>query len=158
MAIANSTVSPLFSMFGFGLGLGSLFCAIIMSYQFRWRVCKGDLSFGGQWFQVMMMLFYACILMAMGVFLYMRFLDGGRFAQIYQEYLEMPEQRAAMEAMLADSGVTLEDLVSVITNIKPINFALQTAESNLVVSFMISPILTLAARIRRNKPIERIIN
>lgn len=152
VGIANASLSPLYSMFGFGLGIGSLFCAAIMSYQFRWRVCKGNLSFGAQWMQVLFMLLYACILMAMGVFIYMRFLDEGRFAMMYAEMMEIPEQRAAMEQMLANSGVTLEELVASITNLKPINLAIQTMESNFLVCLLIAPLITLAARIRNYRP------
>lgn len=158
IGFANSATTPLYSMFGLGIGIGSLFAAVIFCYQFRWRVCKGDLSFGGQWFFVMSMFFYACILMAMGVFLYMRYMDGGKFAQMYTELSEVPEQRVAMESMLAGTGVTVDDLVSAVSNIKPIHFALQITESNLLASFMISPIVTLFARIKTNKPIEKIKN
>lgn len=155
---ANFLSNPLFSMFGLGMVIGSLFATVVFCYQFRWKVCKGELSFGGHWFFTMCMLFYACIFMAMGVFIYMRFLDNGTFAQMYTELMEMPEQKIAMESMLAGSGMTVEDMVSTICNIKPINFALLITENTLMVSFMISPIITLLARIKTNSPIERIKN
>lgn len=158
IGIANAGSHPLYSMFGFGLGIGSLFAAVVFGYQFRWKICKGELPFAGQWFFVISMFFYACIFMAMGMFIYMRFFDEGKFAQNYTDLMEIPEQKIAMESMLAGTGVTIEDLVSTISNLKPINFALQVTQTNLLTSFMISPIITLFARIKTNKPIERIKN
>lgn len=154
IGIANSATNALYSMFGFGIGIGSLFCAVALSYQFRWITCKGSLSFTGQWLQVILMLFYACILMAMGIFLYMRFLDNGGFASMYTNMQEMPEQKIAMESMLAGSGVTIEDLVSAVSNVKPIDFALQITESNMMASILLSPIIALASRIRSAKPVQ----
>lgn len=149
VGIANAYTSPLFSVFGLGLGIGSLFSAVIIAYQFRWLACKGNLPVGGQWLQVLLMLFYACILMAMGLYVYMQFFDQGNFGRMYESLLEMPEQKQVLEAMLEGTNISAEEFVGTLTTVKPINFAIELTKSNLIASFMISPFITLLARIPR---------
>ena len=44
ICMANAVTSPLLSLLGLGIGIGSLFAIIIMAYQFYWKTCHGGAS------------------------------------------------------------------------------------------------------------------
>lgn len=161
ICIVNTLTYPFLSLLGMGIGIGSLLSATVLGYQFRWRVCKGALSFGGQWLLTAQMFLYATILMTMGVYLYMQFFDNGDFAASYRTLMEMPENKKMLEMMLEmmpeGTGVTADEAVAQLTATTPVNLALQVMRTDILIGIMVSLPVALLSRIRLGKSIERTI-
>lgn len=155
ICMANTLAMPLLSVLGMGIGIGSLMAIVVMTYQFRWRICKGDLSLLRAWSIIIQAIFYASILMAFGVFLYMKFMDHGAFGAYYEQMLSDPSTRLMMDQILAGTGVTSEEFVSQFTSITPINLAINILESNVLMGFFVSLPLALLSRIKVNSKLEK---
>lgn len=148
VCMANTVSSPILSLLGLGIGIGSLFAIVIMAYQFYWKICNGALQFTRSWLLVLLIILYASILMAFGVYIYMQFFDNGNFGLYYDQMLKEPTTKAMMDQIFAESGLTSEDFVAQITSLSPIRLALNILESNLFLGFLISLPLTLLSRIK----------
>ena len=148
ICMANAVTSPLLSLLGLGIGIASLFAIIIMAYQFYWKTCHGELPFLSSWFLVLLIILYASIMMAFGVYIYMQFFDNGNFGAYYDQMLKETATKAMMDQIFANSGLTSEDFVAQITSLSPIRLALNLLESNIFLGFLISLPLALLSRIK----------
>lgn len=155
LCMANTLTMPLLSILGMGIGIGSLMAIVVMTYQFRWRVCQGDLSLLRTWVIIMQAIFYASILMAFGVFIYMRFMDHGAFGAYYEQMLSEPQTKLMMDQILTGTGVSSEEFVAQFTSITPINLAINILESNVLLGFFISLPLALLSRIKIGSKLEK---
>ena len=155
VCMANVLKYPILSLFGLGLCIGSIIAIPVFAYQFRWRVCQGEMSFMESWILVIQILFYASILMAGGVYLYMQFLDQGNFASYYETLLSDPATKAMMDQILSGSGTTAEDFVAQVTSISPINLAINILESDILLGFIGSVPLALLSRIKVKSSSEK---
>ena len=148
ICMANTIVLPALSLAGLGIGIGSVLAIVVFAYQFFWKICQGDLSFSRSWLLVLQIIVYASILMAFGIFIYMKFLDSGNFSAYYEQMLQDPATRQLMDQMLANSGVTSEEFVDQFISISPIDLALSMMESCIILGFIGSIPLALLSRIK----------
>lgn len=148
ICMANTLAFPILSILGMGISISSLLAIPVMAYQFRWKVCKGDLSFMRSWLLILQIIFFSSILMAFGVFVYMKFLDHGAFGAYYEQMLSDPNTKLVMDQILVGTGVTSEEFVEQFTTITPINLAINILESNVLLGFFISLPLALLSRVK----------
>lgn len=156
VCMANTLSMPFLSLLGMGIGIGSLMAIVVQTYLFRWKNCSGDLTFFRAWVLILQIFFYASILMAFGVFIYMKFFDNGNFSAYYEEMLSNPTTKLAMDQILSGTGITSEEFVTLFSSITPINLAMNIMESNILLGFFSSVPLALLSRIKLGLKIEKI--
>lgn len=130
---------------GAGLGLYSLVFAVVRLRRYRDVVREGSISFMRSYGYVMMMFFYSAILFAIAQTAYFSWFDGGQLVADISAILGSEENRR----LIAESGLkkTMEDSLSQIAAISPIEYALNYLTTNIMAGAFIA--LPIAAVCRR---------
>lgn len=103
--------------FGFMLVIVTVpFLGMFLANRFRKRVCGGLLTFTRGYMFSLLLYFYAALLLAVGVYLYFEFLDGGSFFNSYMAYLDSPEVKRLFETggmEQLSGGISLKDMKNI---------------------------------------------
>lgn len=155
ICMANVSRMPALSLLGTGIAIGSVLAIIVVIYQFRWRVCKGNLPFSKAWLLVLQIFLFGSILLGTGILIYMKFFDHGAFGAYYEQMLENPETKLLLDQLLSGTGSSSEEFVAQIASISPINLAINFMESNILIGAFISLPLAVLSRIKLGLSIEK---
>ncbi|MBR1838652.1 MAG: DUF4199 domain-containing protein [Bacteroidaceae bacterium] len=128
--------------------LSSPIVAIILTRRFRNDVMdeKVGFSFGRAYIHALLMGFYAGIIVALAIVVYLTWFDHGHTYDAYEAMLSRPDVAAQLQASgmdaqvaLATGGKTMKDIIDEMREVPPANFAAVIIYANL----FLSPILAL---------------
>lgn len=119
-------------------GLLSVVVAGLLIRSFSLSVAP--LRFFHAWRMALYIFFYASLLMAVGQYVYFRWLDHGFLVNTYIEMLGRPEAQAMLQNMLVGESVeeAREEVERVLAALTPIEMTWQFLLYNLVLSFFLS--------------------
>ena len=129
-----------------GLGIVAMMLALmtpILSYRllrkFRDEGLDGVISFGRGWLYVFFQFFYASLLFAIAQYVYFAYIDKGTFMSEMTELFSAPETKEAFRQMGMGKGI--EETLSVMSQMRPIDLVLNVLVSNLFVGALLGLIL-----------------
>lgn len=137
------------------------FVAYYFVLRFRSRACEGVLPLGRGYMFSLLLYFYAALLLALAVYLYFEFVDGGRFFAGYVQYLDSPEVKrlfanGGMEQMFG--GLSLKEMKTVAETLEELSsvaVAANILDFNIFAGLLLSLPTALLAMIRPKKHSNR---
>lgn len=152
-AMGLSLQISIFSFISTVLTIGSPIAAAYLTIRFRRAVMveTEGFSFGRGFLFTFMMGVYASIWVALFVFVYLAYLDGGSFFDIYEARLTQPElvaemRRSGVLAQLADAGTSPTGLVDAMRAIPPAQYAAMVIYMSILAAPVFSAIIALIVR------------
>ncbi len=138
---------PSLSFLNTVLFIGSPILAGYFTTCFRRAVMQPEFgfTFGRGFVYTFMMGMYACLWIALFVFVYMQWFDNGTVINLYTQQLNQPEVR---EALAQNPDIKVEDIIKAIGAIKPITIAISFIYITLFTAPFISTIIALICRRR----------
>jgi len=142
--------SPAAGLLPLILGIYVPFFAARRLRKFRDEISNGIISFRRALCYSILEFFYASLIMATAIFIYLQFIDNGFIVSFMASELAKPE----MKPLLVLYNVTPEMLVSMFAEIRAIDIAFQSITMNLIggisVSFIIAAIVQRSFAGNRN--------
>lgn len=129
--------------------------ACLFTLRFRDEVVgrTGAFSFSRGFLHTLLMLFYASIWLALAVYVYFAYMDGGFFVDAYVATLQSPEvqsvfeQNAALREMYGNVGtVELEMAIEQLREVSPAHFAAASVYLNMMTAPVLALFVGLVAR------------
>ena len=142
-------VSPMLTLVGVAVGLASLFFVSKRIRLFRDRVLDGIISRWRAWGYTVYVFFYASLLLALAQYAYFAYLDQGFLVHSMEQVLGMEESKATLEAY----GMTqvMSESLAQLGQMRPIDLAVNTLTSNIMLGFVIGVSIALLVRTAPNK-------
>ena len=110
---------------------------------FRDNILDGKISFRRALCYSILEFFYASIIIAAGMFVYLQFMDGGYLLRIFSQELSRPEMKPVLDAY----RLTAEQVLSLYSSIRPVDMAFQSVTINLFGGIILSfPIAAIKQR------------
>ncbi|MCF0202611.1 MAG: DUF4199 domain-containing protein [Bacteroidaceae bacterium] len=105
-----------------------------------------DLSFVKAFSYSLSVYVYASLIFAFGQWLYFQFLDNGYMAACYMEHVSSPEFKQLMSSIKGFDIKEMKDAVTMLSELRPIDIALQFMAVNIPLSFVLAlPTALIAA-------------
>ncbi len=139
---------PMMGLLGMAIGAGSIVWAAMRLRRFRNNILDGVISFRRAFCYSLFVYLYASLIMALGQYIYLQFIDNGYLISEYTEIMSRTEFSTLMDLY----GVKKEDLklaMDTLANLRPIDFALQFFTMNIILGIVIS--LPMATMIKSNR-------
>lgn len=152
-----------FSFQGASLGFMFLFVTtpllgLYLVFRFRNSVCGGTLPFVRGYLFAILLYFYAALLLALAVYAYFKFFDGGDFFGRYVQYLDSPEVKRMFASGGMDKltgGISLGEMKNVaeaFQDLSPVTIAANILDFSIFAGLILSlPTALLAMRRARLK-------
>ena len=139
--------NPLYGMVALLLIVATPFYVARRLRRFRDKDLQGVISLMRGWAFVILVFFYASILLALVQYVYFAFMDHGYLLSSLQDTLSSPEARQAVEQY----GVTesLNETIQMMGEMRPIDYALNVLTVNITVGIILG--LPVAALMRRRR-------
>lgn len=130
------------------LVIGSPVAAALMTLRFRRAVMLGEtgFSFGRGFLFTFMMGLYAAVWVALFLFIYMAYFDNGAFAASYEAMLSRPDVQAEMQSSGALAGISTKDIVRMIREISPAQYAGTVFYLSILINPVCSAVIALITR------------
>jgi hypothetical protein len=139
--------NPGLGIVAMGLAAFTPVYAALQLRSFRDEAMGGIISFGRGWGYVVMMLFYACIIFALGQFIYFQWIDKGYFVQSLTQMM-MSQQNADMLTQMGMMPM-VQQSIDTLRQMRPIDMSLNIMSTNLIISLLIA--LPIAAIMKRSQ-------
>ena len=139
--------SPLYGMVSLVLILATPFFVAFRLRKFRDEDLEGIISFLRAWAYVILMLFYAGIVFAVGQYLYFAYMDGGYLMQTIGQAMAAPETAAMIEQM--NMGEAVNEGMHAMQAMRPIDIALNALTMNISMGIALG--LPVAAIMQKRK-------
>ena len=122
-------------MLALGLAITTPFFVAGRLRKFRDEGREGLISFGRSYAYTIFVFFYGAVLLAVVQFLYFAYMDNGYLLSSFSKMLSTEEGRA----MVSQYGMTqmVEDSLSEMANIRPIDYALNILTVNIIFGFIL---------------------
>ena len=120
------------------IGLLSVVVAGFLIRKFRNEV--SPLRFSQSWWMATLIYLYASLLMAVGQFIYFRYIDNGLLLETYSNLMQQPEAMALMQSMMPGEDVeaAMRQTLEVLGNITPIQLTFEFLIYNLLLGFLLA--------------------
>ena len=137
------------------LSVAVLVLACLFTLRFRDEVSERTeaFSFGRGFLHTLLMLFYASIWLALAVYVYFAYIDGGFFVDAYVAMLQSPEvqsvfeQNAALREMYGNVGTEeLSLAIEQLREVSPTHFAAASVYLNMMTAPILALFVGLVAR------------
>lgn len=136
------------------MAVASPVLACLLTMRFRRHVVPaGPFTFGQGFLHTLLMGLYACVWVALAVYVYLAYFDGGFFFDSYAVALRRPELVAELERSglkeqleLATGGKGLEGLVDAMRAITPATYSAMVIYLNIIIAPLVSLIVALLCR------------
>ena len=115
---------------------------------------EGVISFARSYAYIIMIFFYAGVLLAIALYLYFAFMDKGFLLGKIIETLQSPEGKQAIEAY--GMGAEMEENIKFMSELRPIDIALNMLTINIMTGFVVG--VPIAAFMQRKVADNRINN
>ena len=102
---------------------------------FRDMALGGAISFSRGWAYVVLVFFYASLLLALAVYAYFAFLDHGYVIQTLRNTMSNPEMMQLLEQYQMDD--MLNQTINEMSSVRPIDIALNMLASNLIIGLVV---------------------
>ena len=128
--------NELLAMLALGLAVMTPFFVAGRLRRFRDEGREGLISFGRGYAYTVFVFFYGAVLLAVVQFLYFAYMDHGYLLSTFSKILSSDEGRA----LVTQYGMTqmVEDSLSEMANIRPIDYALNILTVNIVIGFVLA--------------------
>ena len=142
--------NELLGMLALGLAVMTPFFVAGRLRKFRDEGREGLISFGRGYAYTVFVFFYGAVLLAVVQFLYFAYMDQGYLLSSFSKMLSSDEGRA----LVSQYGMTqmVEESLSEMANIRPIDYALNILTVNIVIGFVLA--LPIGLVMQRSKAIE----
>ncbi len=140
--------NPLWGLLGMAIGVGSIVWAAMRLRRFRDNILEGEISFRRAFCYGVFVYLYAALIMAVGQYVYLQFLDNGYLMTQYMDTISRPEFSTAMQLYGIDKG-DMKLAMDTLQELRPIDFALQFFTMNIILGVIIS--LPMASLMRSKK-------
>ena len=142
--------NPLYGMLALLLMVATPFYVARRLRRFRDKDRDGVISLMRGWAFVILVFFYAAILLAVVQYVYFAFLDHGYLLMSFQEALSSPEAKQALE----QSGLSqsLNESIQMLGEMRPIDYALNVLTVNITIGILLG--LPVAALMRRSQGVK----
>ena len=139
--------NPLFGMVALLLMVSTPFYVARRLRRFRDKDLHGIISLMRGWAFVILVFFYAAILLALVQYVYFAFMDHGYLLSSFQESLSSPDMKQTIEQY----GVLeqLNESFHLMSEMRPIDYALNVLTVNITIGILLG--LPVAALMRRSK-------
>ena len=142
--------SPLMGMVALLLIIISPFFAASRLRHFRDFAREGIISFGRGYAFTVLTFFYAGLLLAVAIYIYFAFIDGGYLLNKFNEMLHSKENLEALQ--LSHMKEQMEEGLRQLSAMRPIDYALNMLTINITTGFFLGiPIAALAKRTASQK-------
>ena len=142
--------NELLGMLALGLAVMTPFFVAGRLRKFRDEGREGLISFGRGYAYTVFVFFYGAVLLAVVQFLYFAYMDQGYLLSSFSKMLSSDEGMA----LVSQYGMTqmVEESLSEMANIRPIDYALNILTVNIVIGFVLA--LPIGLVMQRSKAIE----
>lgn len=137
--------NPIMGMIAMLAICSSPFYAASRLRHFRDYGREGVISFARSYAYIIMIFFYAGILLAVALYLYFAFMDKGFLMGKIIETLQSPEGKQAIEAY--GMGAEMEENIKLMSELRPIDIALNMLTINIMTGFVVG--MPIAAFMQR---------
>ncbi|MBQ7419899.1 MAG: DUF4199 domain-containing protein [Prevotella sp.] len=143
----HGLTNPLLGLLAMILVCSSPFFAAGRLRHFRDYAREGDISFARSYAYIILIFFYAGILLAIAIYLYFAFLDNGFFLGKIMETLQTEEGKK----MIAVYGLQgqMDESFKELSSYRPIDYSLNMLTINIITGFVLG--LPIAAIIQRQR-------
>ncbi|MCD8317601.1 MAG: DUF4199 domain-containing protein [Paraprevotella sp.] len=144
---------PMIGNIGLLLGLSSVLVAGFFVRRFIREITP--LRFGQAWWMRTLIFIYASLLMAVGQFIYFRYMDQGRLIEAYTVILQQPSTTVMMQNLMpgTDPKGISRQIIDIFRNISPIQLTFEFLTYNLLLGFLLAvPIAGLGITGSRSTP------
>lgn len=118
------------------------FAAYYMVRYYRDAVINGYISFKRAFFYSLLIFIYASLIMGIAQWAYFALIDGGRMVANIQDVMQSAEYKPVIDAYKAQ-GIDLKKQLSVLTEARPIDFAMTFMWFNFLAGTIISWVVAL---------------
>ncbi len=134
--------SPLLQMVAMGLAIATPFFVAARLKRFRDEGREGIISFSRSYAYAILVFFYGAVLLAVVQFIYFAYLDKGYLMSAFSRMLGSEEGKQ----LVSQYGMTqmVEDSLSQMATIRPIDYALNILTMNIMVGFVLGIPIGLA--------------
>lgn len=139
--------APLLGMAAILLMIITPFFVARQLHRFRDVDRGGVISLMRGWAFVVLVFFYAGVLLALVQFAYFAYLDQGYVLQTLRDLLTSPETRASLDQM--GMSQTLDDSLQMLSDLRPIDYALNQLTVNISLGIFLG--LPIAALLKKEK-------
>lgn len=142
--------NPMWGLAWFGLIFITPFFVGFRIDKFRRNVLDGAISFRRALGYSMFTFIYSSLILAIAQYIYFQFMDNGFVSGQYISLFSNPQYKALFKA----SGITGKEMsaaLDMLTNFRPIDFAVQGLFSNIAVGFLLSLPIALVMNYRKTR-------
>lgn len=126
------------------------FVAYYMVRYYRDTVINGNISFKRAFVFSLLIFIYASLILGISQWAYFALLDGGRMVANIQEVMQSAEYKSVIDAYKAQ-GVDLKEQMNILTEARPIDFAMTFMWFNFLAGTVISWVVALFVK-RHSQP------
>lgn len=144
---------PLMTVFAFFFFFTAPFVGGIQSYRFKLTAAGEPYTLGQLYVHGVLLYLYASIWLAVAIYVYFAFLDGGAFFGAYLDYLHRPEVAAQLSTPVMQAelnrmtgGEGIDSLVQAMAATPPSVFAANAITTNVMVGFILALPTALVVR------------
>lgn len=139
--------TPGLGLVAFGLAAFTPVFMALRLRHYRDQVLDGAIGFGRGWSYSLFLSFYACIIFALGQFVYFQWMDKGYFVNALIQMMTIPESAA----MLRQTGMMamVDESLRQLAQMRPIDLVLNIMASNMMICCVVG--LPVAAIMKRDR-------
>ncbi len=141
-------INPLWGLVSLLIGVASIVWASMRLRRFRDNILNGVISFRRAFCYSVLIYLYASLIMAVGQYVYLQFIDNGYLMTQYTETISRPEFKTVMDLYGIKKG-DMSLAMDTLNALKPIDFALQFFTMDIILGVIIS--LPMASMIMSRK-------
>lgn len=116
---------------------------------FRDKELDGIISFKKKFLYAFLTFMYSIIVLTFAQFIYFQFFDNGAFINQYAEIFNNPDYKEMFKELNITADVR-KQFIEVLTSLRPIDLALQFMTTNLVIGSILSLIVAMFVRNKKN--------
>lgn len=130
--------NPLLANFSFILGLLSIIAAIVQMRRFHRNIAP--LSLGRAYWMALLIYSYSTLLMALGQYIYFRYLDNGFLASAYEAVINNPQYQELLQSMMPgqDYKTTTNEAINLLRNSSAGTLTIQLMVYNMLLGFILA--------------------
>ncbi len=139
---------PMLGLLALVLGAVSIVWAAMRLRRFRDEILDGAISFRRAFCYSMFTYLYAALIMALGQYVYLQFMDGGFLMSQYSEMVSRPEFSAAIGTLYGMKDDDVRLAMDTLGGLRPIEFALQFFTMDVLLGLVVSLPMACIVRTR----------